>query len=46
MSPFYNHKFMDKIIQDVFEENMSSKILDILIDEGLVNEKNGRYFSA
>jgi len=38
-SPFYNNKFMDPVIQNVFERNMVMKNLDVLIEE----EKIRRY---
>lgn len=46
ISPFYNNRFMDKIIQNVFEENMSLKNLEILMEEKRVYEMNGRYIPS
>jgi glyoxylase-like metal-dependent hydrolase (beta-lactamase superfamily II) len=46
ISPFYNNRFMDKIIQDVFEKNMSLKNLEILMEEGRVYEKDGKYIAV
>ena len=43
LSPFYGNKLNDKMIQDIFEENMISKNLELLIRDGLVEKSNGHY---
>jgi len=43
LSPFYNNKLSLKMIQDIFEKNMISKNLELLIKDGLVEKKNGSY---
>jgi hydroxyacylglutathione hydrolase len=43
LSPFYGNRFSNKMIQDVFERNMISKNLELLVRDGLVEEKNGHY---
>jgi hypothetical protein len=43
ISPFYGNKLNDKRIQVIFEKNMILKNLDLLIQGGRVEEKNGVY---
>lgn len=42
-SPFYNNKFMELKIQNAFETQMSLENLAILMDEGRVVMRDGRY---
>jgi len=41
LSPFYNNKFIDIKIQNVFEGHMAAENLAILLEEGLVYEDEG-----
>ena len=43
VSPFYGNKLNDKRIQEIFEENMILKNLELLMQDGRVEEKNGFY---
>lgn len=43
VSPFYGNKLNDKRIQEIFEKNMIVKNLEILMQDGRVEEKNGFY---
>lgn len=42
-SPFYGNALPDKVLQRLFEYNMSKKILALLMRDGLVEESGGRY---
>lgn len=42
-SPFYRNRMPDATFQRIFETQMIRKNLELLIAEGLVVEKNGRY---
>ena len=42
-SPFYDDRLPEKIVQQIFEENMAEKHLKMLIRDGLVEEANGVY---
>lgn len=42
-SPFYRNRFSDIVIQNVFEAHMIMENLDILIKEGKVSEKHGKF---
>ncbi len=42
-SPFYNNGLSNKIIQNIFEKNMISKNLQILLKKGWVQSKNGQF---
>jgi hydroxyacylglutathione hydrolase len=46
LSPFYGNRFNNKMLQDVFEENMIVKNLELLIRDGRVEKKNGHYQKA
>lgn len=43
LSPFYSNRLNNKMIQDIFEENMIFKNLELLIRDGRVEKKNGFY---
>ena len=43
LSPFYNNRFLDRRLQNYFEEHMALENLQILIEQGLVVEHNGIY---
>jgi len=43
MSPFYHNKYFNPVVQYSFEENMTLENLKILMEEGRVYEKEGRY---
>ncbi|MFZ2634370.1 MAG: MBL fold metallo-hydrolase [Desulfosalsimonadaceae bacterium] len=43
VSPFYGNKLNDKRIQEIFEENMILKNLELLMQDGRVAEKDGVY---
>jgi len=43
LSPFYRNRLPDKILQRIFEEPMIIKNLELLIRDGLVDEKWGTY---
>lgn len=43
-SPFYNDKMPDKTIQNLFERMMIEKNLELLIEEGQVGMKDGKYY--
>jgi glyoxylase-like metal-dependent hydrolase (beta-lactamase superfamily II) len=42
-SPFYRNKAPDKIVQNIFEEQMIAKNLEILMKQGRVEEKGSLY---
>jgi hydroxyacylglutathione hydrolase len=44
-SPFYGNAFQDKAAQRIFEGNMVSKNLELLVRDGLVEKSNGRFRS-
>lgn len=44
-SPFYKNRFFDLKIQNYFEEHMIAENLSLLIEEGLVREDGGVYYS-
>lgn len=43
LSPFYRNRLPDKILQRIFEEPMILKNIDLLIQEGAIEEKFGHY---
>ncbi len=43
LSPFYRNRLPDKILQRIFEEPMIVKNLDLLLREGVIEEKFGHY---
>ncbi len=43
-SPFYKNRFFDLKIQNYFEEHMIAENLELLLEEGLVNEDGGVYY--
>ncbi len=43
LSPFYRNRMPDKILQRIFEEPMITKNLDLLLEEGVIEEKFGHY---
>lgn len=45
-SPIYRNAFPDKILQKGFEANMIRKNLEILLRNGIVEERQGRYLSV
>lgn len=45
VSPFYNNRFMDLKLQNWFEEKMITENLALLIEDGLVRQNDGIYFS-
>ncbi|MFZ5564617.1 MAG: MBL fold metallo-hydrolase [Thermodesulfobacteriota bacterium] len=42
-SPFYHNRFIDRVIQNTFEEQMAGKLLALLEEEGRVARKGGRF---
>ncbi|MDM8518362.1 MBL fold metallo-hydrolase [Desulfobacterales bacterium HSG16] len=42
-SPFYKNRMRDKILQGIYEQSMITKNLELLIREGLVEEKYGQF---
>lgn len=44
-SPFYKNRFMDPLLQYVFEEHMAYENLSLLIEEGKVKCDNDMYYS-
>ncbi len=42
-SPFYRNRMPDKILQRIFEETMIQKNLELLVRDGLVEEKYGQF---
>jgi glyoxylase-like metal-dependent hydrolase (beta-lactamase superfamily II) len=43
LSPFYRNRAPDRIVQEMFEETMILKNLELLIQDGLVAKVDGRY---
>ncbi len=43
LSPFYRNRMPDKVLQRIFEEPMIMKNLELLLREGVIEEKFGHY---
>ncbi len=43
LSPFYRNRMPDKVLQRIFEEPMIRKNLELLVRDGLAEEKYGQY---
>ncbi len=43
LSPFYRNRLPDKVLQRIFEEPMIVKNLELLLREGVIEEKFGHY---
>ncbi|MCU0600997.1 MAG: MBL fold metallo-hydrolase [Desulfobacterales bacterium] len=45
LSPFYSNRFNNRLIQNIFEQNMILKNLELLIRDGLMKKTNGHYLT-